>query len=74
MAKQSTPETQNGRRGPGAAAPPPEDAKTASKQATSDLPPEGPHAREDLTDADKTPGTGALTERRSDREVDAATG
>lgn len=31
-------------------------------------PPEGPHARDDLQDDEKTPGTGALPER--DRQVD----
>ncbi|MBN9024278.1 hypothetical protein [Kaistia sp. MMO-174] len=44
------------------------DEKTARKDApnqeapkkTVPMPPEGPHARPDLTDYDKTPGTGSL--------------
>lgn len=28
------------------------------------MPPEGPHARDDLTDEEKTPGTGSLPDRR----------
>ena len=33
----------------------------------------GPHAREDLTDKDKTPGTGALPEANS-KDTDAGSG
>jgi hypothetical protein len=40
----------------------------------ADMPPEGPHASEHLIDEDKTPGTGALTERRVDGDADASTG
>ncbi|TDK39152.1 hypothetical protein E2F50_03220 [Rhizobium deserti] len=36
-------------------------------------PPAGPHAREDLTDNDKTPGTGALPEANSE-DTDAGSG
>ena len=39
-----------------------EDQKTGKKvpKDTRPMPPEGPHARPDLTDHEKTPGTGSL--------------
>jgi hypothetical protein len=38
------------------------------------LPPAGPHAKEELTNHDATPGAGALPEITSDDDVDAGTG
>ncbi|MCX5520396.1 hypothetical protein OSH10_18300 [Kaistia defluvii] len=40
-----------------------DDKKSASKDTPkkpAPMPPEGPHARPDLTDKEKTPGTGSL--------------
>jgi hypothetical protein len=34
--------------------------KEAGQGASRRMPPEGPHARPDLTDHEKTPGTGSL--------------
>ena len=64
MAKQSTHETNKD---------PLRDNEGAEK-FDRHVPPAGPHASEHLTDRDKTPGTGALTEERNDGDVDAATG
>ena len=33
-------------------------------------PPAGPHAKEELTDREKTPGTGALPEKNQQPDVD----
>lgn len=45
----------------------PDDEQDKAKKRTDStkLPPEGPHARDDLTDREKTPGTGSLPDRRS---------
>jgi hypothetical protein len=40
---------------------------------TGDHPAAGPHAKDHLTDKDKTPGTGALSDADS-REIDAGSG
>lgn len=40
------------------------DEKTdASRRQTEKTPPAGPHAKEELIDREKTPGTGALPEK-----------
>ncbi|MDQ0457250.1 hypothetical protein [Rhizobium paknamense] len=36
--------------------------KSRKSQEREDMPPAGPHARPELTDKEKTPGTGALPE------------
>lgn len=41
---------------------------------SEEMPPEGPHASERLIDPDKTPGSGAFSERRTDGDADASTG
>ncbi|WAJ29225.1 hypothetical protein [Antarcticirhabdus aurantiaca] len=49
-------------------------AADADKPGTAaKSPPAGPHARPDLTDPDKTPGTGSLPDADKD-EADASTG
>ncbi|MDX3927048.1 MAG: hypothetical protein QHC90_14735 [Shinella sp.] len=39
--------------------------KAKGKSDPADMPAEGPHARDDLTDREKTPGTGSLPDRNS---------
>lgn len=74
MAKQSMPET-NVDKGEQELRPRSPDARTPEVRGRNDqMPPEGPHAREDLIDRSKTPGAGALTERRVDGDADASTG
>lgn len=41
-----------------------------TKPPEMELPPAGPHAKESLTDREKTPGTGALPEK-GQKEADA---
>lgn len=42
---------------------PERDAKPEPKSTETKQPPAGPHAKERLTDHEKTPGTGALPEK-----------
>jgi hypothetical protein len=44
------------------------------ERGSDHMPAAGPHASDQLTDYDKTPGSGALTERRVDGDADASTG
>ena len=47
--------------------------ETAVKPKASDQPAAGPHAADELTDENKTPGTGLLPEE-DDKDVDASSG
>ena len=53
------------------------DAKRRSDQAQNDepteLPPAGPHAKPELTDKDKTPGSGVLPDA-DEKQTEAPTG
>lgn len=40
--------------------------KSEALEKTAPMPPEGPHARPDLTDHEKTPGTGSLPDRNTE--------
>jgi hypothetical protein len=39
-----------------------------------DMPPAGPHAKPELTDRDKTPGSGALPDETLDGDIDPGSG
>ena len=50
-------------------APPP-----STDERKKDPPPEGPHAKPELMDNDKTPGAGSLPDENSKGEADAGVG
>ena len=47
-----------------------ETAKSRPGKADPKTPPAGPHAKEELTDREKTPGTGALPEKDQQLSID----
>ena len=53
----------------------PKPSNNPQERKDNPMPPAGPHAREDLTDYSKTPGTGSLPDKPSGgSETDVGTG